>query len=1729
MSCTMCSELFTPGAVPEILRNHENRMCLPTLSFSQYLDYLQARGQANCTTVWTKGTVAYRCRTCQVNDSSAICVSCFLKGDHKDHDYVMYHSESGGCCDCGDPEAWLPEGFCSAHKSVDRYEPNVPPDLVEVTQKSLSNVLFYLAVIVLCISEERGGSPIPFQRKIEVASVFLDWLKKLCGVDALRKIVCLEVVQMTVKDRETLELTSPLQILLKTLANMPEEILEGETTLFLQLLYNQDFKQYYSMEIMKHYQTMIESVIDKIVDNGDPLIRHFKALDSSLDRVMVQLFNAPNLELIKSKNLLKLFVMVLDNILKRCVKSGCNVVNVRDPRIENKLYLRPQGDLRLVIAHQSVAQYLLEERLDVFTSMLDVLILLQWMNPYYPTRYIEFEEHNEWTLAIQLEMNTMAIIFQLVSRCHLIIRPELEDPTETSKKTLLSAAKCTLDRLYNYLKQESTLRFLNGKCPNTSVSLHIPLHRTLSAIMAKLVLLPWPDVKDGFLSCLELNYSEQEILALMEHPLRITVWMAQIRANRWVDMSEDFNRLELIYRGSFWHDQSMDMDILLLQFCAVARENMERAVFTRMAERFELKDLVSSPILVHGNLVGDKVSLLQDFMRLILMIVRERRNTGMKEEDCLRYDVIQWLCVRDQTYSQLCRALSAVPVDHFKLTEMLDKVAYFHAPKVQERGYYQLKAEYWQEFDPLFVHFYSNELEDAQERAINVGKLPHYWRIRSYSDFKPPYNRLINLLHTEECHQLLWNVLNFVSALVMKDSTATACESLGVTALQMMGLALLDRRENPERFPAIAKAGTSNPLSCSDILHSIHRSFQFDEHTRTMDWGISQPTSPSIFDFLLKLQVVENAPRLVDSVNYIMQLLPASSFNFISGASKYRDFNLSSKSHARVYTTEENERIQKKERQEAIMAQFKAKQKAFWEEFEVSDDEGETGSATFATNNLEARSSVQDLTVVPSVGAGSEKKLVEPIEVHECAFCRSECGSNDKSTGWIALVQRYNIPKLVIGKRQGVYSKEHANNIVKLSNVTPSGGSPSDASAKQLVVCMEENMIDHIPTEHVRCCGHQMHHECFQSYHASLFKRDYGEAIYEGKSIIELCKSEFLCPICRRLANVLLPVVYQGSLSKMMQASLDDDLDNRPDHWMEFWNTCKTLPEALDQFAFQSLNVRSNFSKVEEASDLPKCPVYWEVFASNIAHCEVETREELVDVASSSTALNPASDQRTWGGDSGHWIAIRELGKLAMVYNTLHRQKEVVSKGEKLKQMLLQISRFLPNREPLIHNEDFRSLFTSVYDVLNRLQRITEEIFQSEEPDCEILNERLGPAIETATSLYKPISSVYSSQISNRNLDGHYGRPPLWPPSEPPMLEMHQARGMSEGFAPGDDVDIKVKETFSSRQANSHYPSESENSILTQIDMEWSSAFQKGNVFDTDPFWLLIGLLSAFPVWPNVEDILLLVKFSYTVALTQVLRACSKLQNNDDRNVLTPESGWDDVVQYTCLPFLRRAALLMQSITGEGCKKDYNGPGRKVMDALYLQQELGLANTHKIFNTVGGVAEPSLIQQLLEHNLLSKEHSLMEVPKVVHLAPLPIVYQELLLRSISEKCIGCDTVPMEPALCLVCNVFFCCGTECCVKHDLAECSYHAEIEGSGIGIYLLMRSTQLVLIRGGRVCMAPSLYLDQHGEEDTFLRRNQLLHLSKLRLNEVRRLWLTAGFDHDTHILHISQISVGTL
>jgi hypothetical protein len=38
-------------------------------SLEEYIEEFRAQGQSQCTNVWSKGIIAYRCRTCQMNDS----------------------------------------------------------------------------------------------------------------------------------------------------------------------------------------------------------------------------------------------------------------------------------------------------------------------------------------------------------------------------------------------------------------------------------------------------------------------------------------------------------------------------------------------------------------------------------------------------------------------------------------------------------------------------------------------------------------------------------------------------------------------------------------------------------------------------------------------------------------------------------------------------------------------------------------------------------------------------------------------------------------------------------------------------------------------------------------------------------------------------------------------------------------------------------------------------------------------------------------------------------------------------------------------------------------------------------------------------------------------------------------------------------------------------------------------------------------------------------------------------------------------------------------------------------------------------------------------------------------------------------------------------------------------------------------------------------------------------
>jgi Putative zinc finger in N-recognin (UBR box) len=68
-----------------------------------------------CQHPFKRNDIVWVCRTCQADETCVLCHVCFSQSQHQGHDVAFYHAQAGGCCDCGDPDAWDPAGFCPRH------------------------------------------------------------------------------------------------------------------------------------------------------------------------------------------------------------------------------------------------------------------------------------------------------------------------------------------------------------------------------------------------------------------------------------------------------------------------------------------------------------------------------------------------------------------------------------------------------------------------------------------------------------------------------------------------------------------------------------------------------------------------------------------------------------------------------------------------------------------------------------------------------------------------------------------------------------------------------------------------------------------------------------------------------------------------------------------------------------------------------------------------------------------------------------------------------------------------------------------------------------------------------------------------------------------------------------------------------------------------------------------------------------------------------------------------------------------------------------------------------------------------------------------------------------------------------------------------------------------------------------------------------------------------------
>ncbi len=84
-------------------------------------------------------------------------------------------------------------------------------------------------------------------------------------------------------------------------------------------------------------------------------------------------------------------------------------------------------------------------------------------------------------------------------------------------------------------------------------------------------------------------------------------------------------------------------------------------------------------------------------------------------------------------------------------------------------------------------------------------------------------------------------------------------------------------------------------------------------------------------------------------------------------------------------------------------------------------------------------------------------------------------------------------------------------------------------------------------------------------------------------------------------------------------------------------------------------------------------------------------------------------------------------------------------------------------------------------------------------------------------------------------------------------------------------------------------------------------------------------------------------------------------------------------------------------------------------------------------------------------------------------------------------------------------------------------AFFSLLRSGGTGVFLLLRQTAILILRGSHACVYPSPYLDAHGEEDPSLKRGKPLFLDPNRYEALQALWVAQAFDYDGNVLKHSR------
>ncbi|KAG0208840.1 hypothetical protein BGX28_000315 [Mortierella sp. GBA30] len=1358
----------------------------------------------------------------------------------------------------------------------------------------------------------------------------------------------------------------------------------------------------------------------------------------------------------------------------------------------------------------------------------------------------------------------------------------------------------------------SSFDVIEYKVSAQPVAFHHPLHWFLADLLENVNFLDPAELqKVGFESFRHMmlqfvggeNDTEQQRLfklqEIFDYPLRVCVLMAQIKANVWVRNGFVIRTQAQYYREVSLRENTYDSDIFLLQIAMVLFEP-EHLLVTAL-DRFELLEWFSGQREHPTYDLLQIVFMAEELLTLLIVCVSDRVNAaGFTIEQEIRREIVHGLCLKPIAYSELTKRIPERLTEHVKFDDTLKELASYRAPDgITDHGLYELKDQFFDEVDPYFIHFSRNNSEEAEEilksrmvkKSGNTIKSPQILPRLSKIE-RGPFQNLGNIMHTRTMTQILfytfWNV---------KAEPKIKSDTIIDQAAYLMQIAILDPNNDAARSLAEGRAGESSGYGMTGFMrHATFEKFPVivngNERIRLslLSIVIQRADDPAYKSIQPKLNFVL---KKFEELGSTEAKAAVGQWKASKGITETDDLGTSEMEEA------ERKKKANQERQARIMAQFAQAQQSFMslnEDLYDSDDDEDVKSPKEEDdqNPLE-------------LGAQKIAETVWHYPTGTCIVCQEEM-TQSSEYGMLAYVQPSHVlrqtpmedPQFLLEAVVSPLSLDVsatsirpfgiASNFEKhsasfepkpdpASNTSgdddqqrPSSGKSTAQPYRPQKVARGFPTTSHRRGLYTSSCGHLMHVKCFETYVRSLQQRH--EAQHNRNHPEDPSQREYMCPLCKSLGNLLLPITWKGK-KQTYPGVLVSATSTSSQDWLR--------ADALSVLEQLSSDKRAAIAQIEaDATNRYSRPGEGLGKGRRNSRGVLNIVQGLVRVSQNGMAQLMA-DHAWPPGSSAAGASSSSPTTMAQL-----AEGREFTESEAIKAMYMRLAEvFQMNHRDLLRPEEF--------------------LTYSQNPS------QVGEADVMWDAFAYTISCV---EITQRGVNAANGTSTLIAGIQQQTLTL--LRMMADTIV-----------SYMSVMVN-----QPENRLrLAQLNLERLGKLLEGHpglerkdadalqlvkpVLLDDPFFILTQL-TLHPLPGNVEpghllETLLMVEIVKTIAsfvttdVEPILAAEPRIAAYNEHTLepLSPQnaSALMTFVQYVMktlripeaqkikflskmpdrlllkllrtyvLPFLRKSALLMDArhgvlfpetqpamSTAEPLDDEYarlaallHLPELLPMCTKWTQDDLlrclvsAWCDDVVTLSTVSGSYSdggraPDLSSMLRTRGSSSALSGLassssspspsaaapgagvapfihlpigLNHPAIYELVGLPRRLDALFEQSIKYICPKCNTVPHDPALCLCCGTIVCSQSFCCLEgldsDGRGECNTHALTCTGPVGIYLLIKKCVILLLHVRNGCFHPAPFLDEHGEADLGLRRGRPQFLNPLRYDDLRRLWLTHG------------------